>query len=100
MHLDQFQILLIIQPNLTAISFLYYHRFSIFLDSEILHTLHTTHEATRTLVFRNRNFSIKPFQLDTLNFVFSFSEFLRSVCGYIYDIKQICIYILITTPIY
>lgn len=26
-------------------------------------------------------FSIKPFQLDTLNFVFSFSEFLRSVCG-------------------
>lgn len=32
-------------------------------------------------------FSIKPFQLDTLNFVFSFSEFLRSVCGNIYDIK-------------
>lgn len=32
-------------------------------------------------------FSIKPFQLDTLNFVFSFSEFLRSVYGNIYDIK-------------
>lgn len=70
MHLDQFQILLIIQPNLTAISFLYYHRFSIFLDSEILHTLHTTHEATRTLVFRNRNFFNKTFSVGHIEFCF------------------------------